>query len=50
MKKYTETKYVLGKKEVWYHLVDEETSLCVMCKTRDYRRMRKFLTEEIKKV
>lgn len=49
MKKFTETKYVLGKKELWYHLVDEETGLGAMCKTRNYRRLKKVLQEELKK-
>ena len=49
MKKFTETQYAVGNKRVWYHLLDEESGMGVMCKTRNYRRMRKVLNEELKK-
>ena len=49
MKKFTETKYVLGKKQFWYHLVDESTGMGAMSQTRNYRRLKKVLSEELAK-
>lgn len=50
MKKFTRVdENVTGEKVTWYHLVDEETGLGVMCKTRNYRRLKKVLQEELKK-
>ena len=50
MKKFTKVvKRVTGTKVTWYHLEDEETGLGVMCTTRNYRRLKKVLQEELKK-
>lgn len=49
MKKRTETVNVLGNKETWY-ILEDESGLCAKSKTRDYRRMKKILLEELKKV
>ena len=47
MKKRTETETVAGKKTTWY-ILEDQSGLCAKSMTRDYRRLRKILTEQLK--
>ena len=47
MKKRTETETLAGKKTTWY-VLEDESGLCAKSMTKDYRRLRKILTEQLK--